>query len=177
METITLGKIPGLRTTVTLYDDIDNMPIDVFSKFNKYLMIDANIGSTLQDIDHNHIATLYRLAGNKEKTILQLNNFRQLINLLLNEINPVQYAFGCLVYSINGVTTTDLSDNGIRDTLSKLAKAGLTQGVLKKKRQRQKRNYTTRFSSFSRKLLMKALKRIITKNFWSWLSVSLKKLH
>jgi hypothetical protein len=121
------------KTKVTLYDDIDQLPIDRFNKINKYWMLHDNIGSSFQDIDNNHIAKLILVADNKEKVIKEIENLRILIYNIINEVNPNHMAFACLVDSINDEPNMDLSEEGCRKTLKRLDEAGLTNFLLKKK--------------------------------------------
>ena len=77
MREVVINK--GLKKTVlTMYDDIDQMPIERFNKANKYWMLHDNIGSTFQDIDSLHINRLILLAENKDKTLKELDNLRKL---------------------------------------------------------------------------------------------------
>lgn len=163
MENIVIGRIPGIRSNIEIYDNIETLPIDLFSKFNKYLMIDSALGSTLYDVDKNHLSALYKIAGDKGKTIAQLNNLRQLLQLIINEVTVNQLAFACLVRSINGKEITDYSEDALKEILKKLSHAGLTQDVLKKKQQRQRKSYSWNLHSFFLMLLIKARKRITIK--------------
>lgn len=161
METVTLGRL--FKDKIELYDNIESLPIDLFSKFNKYLMIESALGTSLYDLDKNHLAALYKIAGDKSKTIAQLNNLRQLIQLIISEVTVNQLAFACLVRSINGKEITDYSEDSLKQIVQKLARMGLTQEVLKKKRTEQKKSYLQSLVSFSLMLLTKARKRITTK--------------
>jgi hypothetical protein len=132
MREVVINK--GLKKTVlTMYDDIDQMPIERFNKANKYWMLHDNIGSTFQDIDSLHINRLILVAENKDKTLKELDNLRILIYNVINEVNPTHMAFACLIDSIAGKKCDDLSEEGIRRTLKTLNEIGLTEGVLKKK--------------------------------------------
>ena len=52
------GKIN--KHTVEIFDAIDEMPIQRFQKYNKYMLIDSGVGSDLQDIlDHVERAKIY----------------------------------------------------------------------------------------------------------------------
>ena len=121
------------KTTVKIYDNIDQMPIERFNKANKYWMLHDNIGSVPADFDANHYNKLTLLAGDKNKCIAELNNFRILVFNIQNEINVEHKSFACLVHSVNGVEQTDLSENALDVLLKSLSDKGLTQEVLKKK--------------------------------------------
>ena len=121
------------KTTIKLYDDIDQLPIERFNKANKYWMLHDNIGSSIQDFDLNHFNKLVLLAGDKEKCVAELNNLRILVFNIQNEINVEHLSFACLVHSINGKESSDLSEDALNDVLKKLSDGGLTQDILKKK--------------------------------------------
>ena len=52
MKTVKIGE-----RTVEIYDEIDKLPMLRFHKYNKMLLVDAGIGSDLQDFD-THIEKL-----------------------------------------------------------------------------------------------------------------------
>ena len=121
------------KTTVTLYDDIDQLPVDRFNKANKFWMLHDNIGSSIFDFDANHFNKLTLLAGDKQKCIAELNNFRILVFNIMNEVNVEHRSFACMVHSINGKEQTDLSIDALDKVLKRLSDRGLTQDILKKK--------------------------------------------
>src|SRR5512138_3376167 len=122
--------------SITLYDDIDNMPVGIFSKFNKFSLLSGSVGSSLADFDKNHFAPLYKLVGEKEKLTAQLDNLRQLFNLISKEINVKSYAFCCMVHSVDGKNLEypeDYSENSMDALIVKFTKWGLTNEIVKKK--------------------------------------------
>jgi hypothetical protein len=118
------------RQTLLLYDDIDQLPIEVFNKVNKYWMLHDNIGSSFEDIDSTHLSKLFLLINNPEKLKKELENLRILIYNVINEVNPRHMAFAALIFSIDGKEITDRSDEGLKRTLKML---DITEGELKKK--------------------------------------------
>lgn len=130
------------KTTIKLYDDIDQLPIERFNKANKYWMLHDNIGSNIADFDANHFNKLLLLAGDKEKTVAELNNFRILVYNIMNEVNVEHLSFACLVHSINKKECDDLSENALKKVLKRLSDGGLTQEQLKKKLTRSGKGYT-----------------------------------
>lgn len=134
MNEITVKK--GIkRTTVVIYDDIEQLPITRFNKMNKYLMLNDNIGSDISDFDRVHYSKLLLLLEQKEhdKVIQELENFRILVYNIINEINVEHLAFACLIYSIGDYVVTDLTESGLKSVLKKLNDIGFTQKELKKK--------------------------------------------
>ena len=127
------------RTRVKLYDDIDQLPIKRFMLANKYWMLHDEIGSSIEDFDQKHYPKFTLTAGDKEKTLKGLANFRILVYNIMNEVNVEHLSFACLIHSINDKEVTDLSDNNLKKILSELSDLGLTQAALKKKLNQQEK--------------------------------------
>ena len=101
--------------TITYYDgDVTELPAGRFQKFNKFLLLDSGIGGDIQDVD-NHIERL-RVYVHKdtEKALLELENMRQNIYLIMRGITPKHLAFCTLIFKINGEPVDDMSDEGIK---------------------------------------------------------------
>ena len=109
------------KKVVQVYDSIDEMPIVNFQKYNKYLLIDSGIGSDADDIDA-HITRIAKFikANNNKKALQELQNMRQNMYMVNNEIKPKYLAFAALIHSINGKETNDLSDDGLKALLKEL---------------------------------------------------------
>lgn len=132
MIELTIRK--GIRNThVKFYNSIDDLPIERFMKANKYWMLHDSIGSDISDFDKNHFAKFTLIAGDKDKTLKELANFRILVYNIMNEINVEHLSFAVLVHSINNVEIHDFSEQSLRSVLKRLSDAGLTQEMLKKK--------------------------------------------
>ena len=109
------------KKIVRVYDSIDEMPIVNFQKYNKYLLIDSGIGSDVDDIDA-HIVKIakYIKSSNNKKALQELQNMRQNIYMVNNEISPKYLAFAALIHSIDGKEVNDLSDDGLKKLLHDL---------------------------------------------------------
>lgn len=109
------------RKIVRVYDSIDEMPIVNFQKYNKYLLIDSGIGSDADDIDA-HIVKIAKFikANNNKKALQELQNMRQNMYMVNNEISPKYLAFAALIHSIDGKEVNDLSDDGLKKLLQDL---------------------------------------------------------
>ena len=110
MRTVKIGDY-----TVEIYDAIDDLPMMRFHKYNKMLLVDAGIGSDLQDFD-THIEKAMRYARSKtpELAAIELDNMRQNVYFIQTGISPKHLAFAVLVKSINGNPCNDLSDDGLQ---------------------------------------------------------------
>lgn len=109
------------KKIVRVYDSIDEMPIINFQKYNKYLLIDSGIGSDADDIDA-HIVKIakYIKSNNNKKALQELQNMRQNIYMVNNEISPKYLAFAALIHSIDGKEVNDLSDDSLKKLLQDL---------------------------------------------------------
>lgn len=109
------------KKIVLVYDSIDEMPIVNFQKYNKYLLIDSGIGSDADDIDA-HIVKIAKFikANNNKKALQELQNMRQNMYMVNNEISPKYLAFAALIHSIDGKEVNDLSDDGLKKLLQDL---------------------------------------------------------
>jgi hypothetical protein len=104
-----------------LYDDVEDMPIINFQKYNKYLLIDSGIGSDADSIDA-HIVKVAKLikANDHEKALQELNNMRHNMYMVNCEISPMHMAFAALIKSVDGKDVTDLSDSGLTALLGRI---------------------------------------------------------
>ncbi len=119
-----------MRTTtiaeraVVMYDAIDELPILRFHAYNKMLLIDAGIGSDLNDWDA-HIEKAIRFIR-KEKPDLaekELDNLRQNVYFIQSGISPKHMAFACLVKSVDGTEYNDMTPDGLHKVLELFADA------------------------------------------------------
>lgn len=109
MKTIQIGN-----KKVELYDSIEVLPIIRFHKFNKMVLIDAGVGSDLATFD-NHIERILRFNKSKpEETAKELENLRQNVFFIQENISPKLLAFCVLVKSIDGKPCTDISDDALK---------------------------------------------------------------
>lgn len=100
-----------------LYDSIDEMPIVNFQKYNKYVLFDSNIGSDIDSVDR-HLMELARLIqSDKIKASKELQNLRQNLYFIVNNISPKHLAFTALIHSIDGKKLEDLSDDNLKKIL------------------------------------------------------------
>lgn len=106
--------------SIEIYDSVDEMPIRRFQKYNKYLLIDSGVGSDLQDILDHIGRTIIYVKKKPEMAIIELENIRQALYLVTEEISPRYMAFAVLVNRIDGEPADDLSDVGLKRVLDKL---------------------------------------------------------
>jgi len=108
------------KHTLILQDDIEQMSIAQFNKVNKYWMLSDSLGSDFADIDKLHLARLLLVAGDKDKTIKEVNNLRILVHNIIDEISPEQLAFVALIHSIDGKVLDDYSEDNLKRLATEL---------------------------------------------------------
>jgi len=99
---------------VKVYDSIDDLPMARFHKYNKFMLIDAGLGSDMQSFDA-HIEKVVRFmkSGDKDNAAKELENMRQNVYIMLTEQSPQNLSFAALVAEIDDVEMNDLSDDGL----------------------------------------------------------------
>jgi len=114
---------------VELYESVKEMPVHIFAEFQKYLVQDAGIGSTMDDVTR-HYGNLYKLlsAGMTAEAATESYNLYQNLYLAIHKINIGHICFACFVHSIKGAPVTDHSETNLGMIGVRLGKMGLTQG-------------------------------------------------
>ena len=116
MKKMTLGT-----HKVTMYESIEELPIERFQKYNKMLMIDAGLGSDLTALDA-HLAKVSEFikAGELNNAATEIDNLRQTLFNVQNGLTPHFMSLIPLMAEVDGEPLTDLSDENIQrvyDTL------------------------------------------------------------
>lgn len=152
------------RHKITFYESIDELPIDRFTAWNRYMMIDTNLGATFEDIDRVHLSQLASVLGDTAKSSQVVANLRELVYSLDNRLNYNHHAYCCMIAAIDGVAVDDYTDNGIKETLKRLDKIGVTNRDIKKKMNLLKKAYTRILKVFSPISFHAQKNTIITQN-------------
>jgi hypothetical protein len=112
-------KLNGHR--VELFASIEELPIVRFHKYNKCMLVDAGLGSDLTAFDaHIERVVRYIRADKREEAAKELENMRQGIYMIIQELSPQHIAFACLVARIDGKAYNDLSDEGLNKVMELL---------------------------------------------------------
>lgn len=136
--------------TVKIYDSIEDMPIENFKAYNRFLLIDSGIGSDFDDVD-KHIERIVKfIATDREAAIQELQNLRQNLYYIQQTINPKLMAFAALVYEIDGKKISDLSDDGIKNTVAIMGdiKKGLLYRIVETIKKKVESELNTLFPKF-----------------------------
>jgi hypothetical protein len=138
MKVLELFKKPKVsevkisQHTIALYASIHELPIDLFTLFNSYVIQSLGIGTTIQDIN-TRFGNLdsFLAAGKLEEAKNERLNMHMGIFYGLQKINIDHICFACLVQSIDGKEVEDYSEEGLRRTLKKLSSIGMTNEHVK----------------------------------------------
>lgn len=104
---------------IKLYDSIDELPIVNFQKYNKCILIDSGLGSDIDSVD-SHIVNIAKFinSDNKKQALLELQNMRQNLYMIVSNVSPKNLAFAALIHSIDGEEQKDLSDIHLQELIN-----------------------------------------------------------
>ncbi len=113
---------------VLTYNDPENLTMRRYQRFNKFLMIDNEVGSSFEDYNKRSEKLVgFLTAGLNKEALQELKNRNQMVYNAFMEYSPRGRAMAILVYSIDGEVYEDFSSSGIDRILDKLEKIGLSQ--------------------------------------------------
>lgn len=116
---------------IELYDDIKELSIKRYRTFQKYLMIDIGIGSSMDDV-MKHFEKLHFFLSSKKVdfAIKEAENLHFAFHELLGEIDYKCYCFCCLIHTINGEKIDNFSEEYLDSIVEKLDEFGFTQQMI-----------------------------------------------
>lgn len=108
------------------FDSIDALPLERFNAFNKYVMLDSELGSTVFDFD-KVLVRVHEFLRNDMITDAQreLMNIRIVYNNILEGNNVRGLAFASMIKKMNGKEVEDFDSESLNEILKKLSKQGL----------------------------------------------------
>ena len=123
-EDVTMKEVELNGHKVRVYDSIDGLPMVRFHRYNRMLLVDAGIGSDIGDFD-SHIERVVRYIrkGDNDSAAKEMDNLRQNVYMIMSGQSVRDLSFACLVESIDGMETDDLSPEGLKKVLHLLGGA------------------------------------------------------
>lgn len=113
---------------VEIYDTPEQMTMKRYQRFNKFLMIDNEVGSDFTDFTNRlSKAVQYLKKGMRDESVRELENWRQMVYNAFMEYSPQNMALALLVHKIDGTEYTDITGGGLQKVLDDLEKIGFTQ--------------------------------------------------
>ena len=119
-------EIQTKKGTIVLYSSIDELPFDRFNSFNKFVMLDSELGSTVQDFDKNWVRVMeYINKQMYDEAKKNMVNVRMTYNNIMELNSPKGLAFASLVKSINGKEVTEFSTSKLKEVLKIVESHGI----------------------------------------------------
>lgn len=114
--------------TFEIYQNSSELPAVRYKEFQKFLLMDAGIGSDIASVNERFAALFKFLAAKKiDESMREAENLYYTHFSILDQINYTQMALGVLIHSINGQVLTDFSTDKVRAYVDELSGYGLTQ--------------------------------------------------
>lgn len=138
---------------LNIYDDIMEMPVVRYNKYQKYMVLAAGVGNDIPAVLQK-ISSMQQMVGN-EKQVKKLNAefvaLKNALSFIDGGIDPSSLAFACLVHDIDGRECDVISEDSIESTSNEIAaittKSELMMaisGIKKKSMRHSKRIFPTR---------------------------------
>lgn len=126
---------------IEFYESIDSMPFCRFNSFNKFVMLDAELGSDVMAFDQK-VGKIFQFLGKEmvKDALNEMYNLRNTYHNILSENNVRGLAFACLVRKIDGELMEDFSVDNLKTILEKFSSWGLEIGHVKNKTTYVKKN-------------------------------------
>lgn len=124
MRTLKAGY---LGKEIKLYEDLKELPIDVYHDFNKLLMQDFGIGADMDSIGR-HFQRLHGMIKNEKnfEAMKEAKNLHNNFFYIISGINLKSYCFACMVYSVGGKKVKARSKEDADQVLKQIE--GISQG-------------------------------------------------
>lgn len=107
--------------SIQLFGSIKELPIARYKVLQTILLQDSGIGADMAAIDQRlERILMFANAEKPQETREEVLNLRYTFYSLLKGLDYKTRAFACLISEINGVKQTDLSDEGLKNTVKVL---------------------------------------------------------
>jgi hypothetical protein len=126
-----MRKIKIGHHVVEVYSEPSELKINEYKLYTKQLAIASEIGDDFAAVD-SKLNDIFLVAGDREKTMTEVNNLRQTLYNIYNVDQGVDsMLFAIMVHSIDGNVVTDKSNEGLERIMKTLSQ--ISQKELKKK--------------------------------------------
>lgn len=104
--------------TIELFGSIKELPIARYKTLQTVLLQDSGIGSDMAAIDQRlERILMFANAEKPQETREEVLNLRYSFYSMLKGLDYKTRAFACMISKINGVSQSDLSDEGLKSTV------------------------------------------------------------
>lgn len=119
-----MQKVKVGNLDLEVFDSIEDLPMNRYHLFNRYLLIESGIGSDLSALDaHFEKVGKYLQLDQKDNALAEMTNLRNCVFMIQEQLKPDMMAYATLIYSINGKLVTDLSEQGLKDIKAQIEHA------------------------------------------------------
>lgn len=134
---------------ITFYASAKECPIDRYIEFQKYLIIESGIGSSISDVSlrYSKIKAFIE-EGKLQDALIENENAFKCVNSALNGVSYMSIAFACLVATMGGEICEDLTEEGLQLVAEKIKTCGLTQQNLEDSIEDVKKKINDELNSF-----------------------------
>jgi len=123
-----MNKVEINKHAIEFYDGAEYLPMKRYQRFNKYLLIDNEVGSDFTDFElRSSKAVEFLKKGLTDEAIKELENRRMMVFNSFMEYSPRGMALALLVHKIDNVVYKDISSEGLQLVLDKLDEIGFTE--------------------------------------------------
>lgn len=113
---------------VEIYDTAERMTMKRYQRFNKFIMIDNEVGSEFKEFNSKLAKAIkFFKKGMKNEGVAELENWRQMVYNAFTEYSPKGMALALLVHKIDGKEYNDITSGGLQKVIDKLEEIGFTQ--------------------------------------------------
>lgn len=113
---------------IVFYDSPEDLPLNRYQRFNKFLMIDNEVGSDFEDyVQRTRRAIEFLNFGQYKEAAQEISNRAQMVFNAFEEYVPRNRALAILVYSIDGKVCSDYTKTGLDEIIEKLDEIGFTK--------------------------------------------------
>lgn len=115
------------ESVVEFFDSPDEMPMRRYQRFNKFVMIDNEVGSNFEDYNRRTMKGIELLKKNLvTEAIQEFSNRRQMVFNSFEGYSPKGRALAILVHSIDGDVFNDYSKGSLDKIEDKLNEIGFS---------------------------------------------------
>ncbi len=119
------------NNTIELFASIKELPITRYRLLQSLLIQESGIGSDMASVDERlQRIIMFAASGKTDETKEEAMNLRYTFFSMLNKLNYKTKAFACFVWKINGVESTDISDEGLNRTVKCIEDFGVSMEQL-----------------------------------------------
>lgn len=119
------------NNTIELFASIKELPITRYRLLQSLLIQESGIGSDMAAVDERlQRIIMFAASGKTDETKEEAMNLRYTFFSMLSKLNYKTKAFACFVWKINGVESTDISDEGLNRTVKCIEDFGVSMEQL-----------------------------------------------